>query len=334
MLSSAPSTLGALPGTSALAPSHRGQRVVISGGAGFVGSALCERFLADGWTVLAVDNLSTGKADNVAHLQSHPAFTLQIADVIEPLVVEGPVAAVLHFASPASPFDYAALPVETLKVGAHGTFTMLDLARQKGARFLLASTSEIYGDPLEHPQKESYLGNVSSIGPRSCYDEAKRFAEAATMTYLRAFGVDTRIIRIFNTYGPRLKPGDGRVVTAFLTQALRNQPLTVFGEGQQTRSFCYVDDLVDGIVRVLHHGDHQPYNLGNPGEFTVGELAEIVLRLTGSQSKVTYLPLPKDDPTRRKPDITRATTDLGWQPQVALEDGLRRTLAWLQTQTW
>ena len=325
---------GSASTSTALPPDKQGQQVVISGGAGFVGSSLCERFLADGWSVLAIDNLSTGKAENVAHLQGNPRFSLRIADVTEPVAVDGPVAAVLHFASPASPFDYAALPVETLKVGAHGTLSLLDLARAKGARFLLASTSEIYGDPLQHPQTESYLGNVSCIGPRSCYDEAKRFAEAATMAYLRTHDVDTRIIRIFNTYGPRLKPGDGRVVTAFLTQALRNEPLTVFGEGQQTRSFCYVDDLVDGIVRVLHYGDHLPYNLGNPGEFTVAELADIVLRLTGSSSKVEHLPLPKDDPTRRKPDITRAQTDLGWQPTIALEDGLMRTVAWLKTQDW
>ncbi len=300
-------------------------RVVITGGAGFVGSSLCERFLADGHAVLAVDNLCTGRTSNVEHLLQNPNFTLQIRDVSEGLDVDGPVGTVLHFASPASPFDYLALPLETLKVGSVGTLNALELAKMKGARFLLASTSEIYGDPLEHPQRESYLGNVSSIGPRSVYDEAKRFAEAATMAYRRSFGTNTRIIRIFNTYGPRLKPDDGRVVTAFLAQALRGQPFSIFGDGQQTRSFCYVDDLVEGIVRVLDRGDGMPYNLGNPHEFTIMELAERVQELLGPQ-RIVYHPLPADDPKQRQPDISRAKRDLDWEPKVQLREGLEKTL--------
>lgn len=305
------------------------QRVVITGGAGFVGTSLCERFLADGWSVVAVDNLCTGRADNLAHLQQNPDFQLEICDVSQGLSVPGDVATVLHFASPASPFDYLAMPIETLKVGSAGTLNALELARTKGARFLLASTSEIYGDPLEHPQRETYLGNVSSIGPRSVYDEAKRFAEAATMAYRRSFGTDTRIIRIFNTYGPRLKPDDGRVVTAFLAQALRGEPLTVFGDGGQTRSFCYVDDLVEGIVRVLERGDGMPYNLGNPNEFTIMELAERVQELLGPQ-RILYRPLPADDPKQRQPDIRRAREELGWEPKVQLREGLEKTLAGLR----
>lgn len=297
------------------------KKVVITGGAGFVASSLCERFLADGWQVLAVDNLCTGRRSNIAHLLLNPNFELLIHDVSLPFEVDGAVDAVLHFASPASPFDYLALPIETLHVGSNGTFVALELAQRKHAKFLLASTSEIYGDPLEHPQRESYLGNVSSIGPRSCYDEAKRFAEAATMAYRRARGVDTKIIRIFNTYGPRMKAGDGRVVTAFVVQALRGEPLTVFGDGSQTRSFCFVDDLVEGIVRVLERGDHMPYNLGNPVEFTILELAREVARLVGPIT-LDHRALPADDPTRRKPDISRAIVDLGWSPKVPLAEGL------------
>ena len=300
-------------------------RAVVTGGAGFVGSSLCERLLADGWRVLALDNLCTGRRANVAHLLADPRFELRVADVCDPMTVDGPVAAVLQFASPASPFDYLALPVETLRTGAIGTLNALELAKAKGARFLLASTSEIYGDPLRHPQTEDYLGNVSCTGPRSVYDEAKRYAEAATMAYQRTHGVDTRIIRIFNTYGPRMKPRDGRVVTAFVVQSLLQEPLTVFGDGRQTRSFCYVDDLVDGIVRVLARGDHMPYNLGNPSEFTIAELVSEVEKLLGPQ-QVTYLPLPQDDPTRRCPDISRARRDLDWQPTVALAQGLVRTI--------
>jgi dTDP-glucose 4,6-dehydratase len=302
---------------------------VITGGAGFVGTSLCERFLTDGWRVIAVDNFCTGRISNIAHLIDHPRFALITQDVVEPLQIEGPVHAVLHFASPASPMDYLALPIETLQTGSIGTLNTLELARSKGARYLLASTSEIYGDPLEHPQRESYLGNVSSTGPRSVYDEAKRFAEAATMAYRRSHRVDTRIIRIFNTYGPRMKPGDGRVVTAFLEQALRGEPLTVFGDGSQTRSFCYVDDLVEGIVRVLRSDDGDPFNLGNPTEFTILELVREVEALLGPQ-QVVLRPLPQDDPTRRQPDIARARTLLGWQPQVALREGLQRTLEGLR----
>lgn len=297
------------------------KKVVITGGAGFVASSLCERFLADGWQVLAVDNLCTGRRSNIAHLLLNPNFELLIHDVSLPFDVQGDVDAVLHFASPASPFDYLALPIETLHVGSNGTFVALELAQRKHAKFLLASTSEIYGDPLEHPQRESYLGNVSSIGPRSCYDEAKRFAEAATMAYRRARGVDTKIIRIFNTYGPRMKAGDGRVVTAFVVQALRGEPLTIFGDGSQTRSFCFVDDLVDGIVGVLDRGDHMPYNLGNPVEFTILELAREVARLVGPIT-FDHRALPADDPTRRKPDISRAIQDLAWSPKVPLAEGL------------
>lgn len=300
-------------------------RVVITGGAGFVGASLCERFVADGWQVVALDNLCTGRLSNIAHLQGHPSFELRILDVSEPFSIEGEVDAVLHFASPASPFDYLALPIETLKVGSYGTIHALDLALGKGAKFLLASTSEIYGDPLEHPQRESYLGNVSSIGPRSVYDEAKRFAEAATMAYRRTYAVDTRIIRIFNTYGPRIKANDGRVVPAFLAQALRGEAFTVFGDGSQTRSFCYVDDLVAGIVRVLERGDHMPYNLGNPVEFTILELIQEIEALLGAQN-VVHKPLPVDDPTRRKPDISRAIEDLDWSPTVPLREGLQRTV--------
>jgi dTDP-glucose 4,6-dehydratase len=305
------------------------KRVVITGGAGFVGASLCERFVADGWQVVALDNLCTGRTSNIAHLLDNPAFQLRNQDVSEPFTVEGDVHAVLHFASPASPFDYLALPIETLKVGSYGTINALDLAQSKGAKFLLASTSEIYGDPLEHPQRESYLGNVSSIGPRSVYDEAKRFAEAATMAYRRTHGVDTRIIRIFNTYGPRIKANDGRVVPAFLAQALRGEALTVFGDGSQTRSFCYVDDLVEGIVRVLERGDHMPYNLGNPVEFTILELMHEIEALLGPVT-IVHKPLPVDDPTRRKPDITRAIEDLDWSPQVPLREGLERTVAEFQ----
>lgn len=307
------------------------ERVVITGGAGFVGSSLCEKFLADGFAVTAVDNLCTGRLQNVAPLLSNPDFTLLQHDVSEPFDIEGPVYAVLHFASPASPFDYLALPIETLKVGAHGTLHALEVARSKGARFLLASTSEIYGDPTEHPQKESYLGNVSSIGPRSVYDEAKRYAEAATMAYRRTFGLNTRIIRIFNTYGPRMKYNDGRVVSNFLTQALQGKPLSIFGTGLQTRSFCYVDDLVAGIQAVLARGDGQPYNLGNPNEFTMLELIDAIGKLLGPQ-QVTYHPLPQDDPTRRKPDISRAMAELGWQPRIELAEGLQKTAAGLRLQ--
>jgi dTDP-glucose 4,6-dehydratase len=301
-----------------------GSRAVVTGGAGFIGSSLCERLVRDGWTVLACDNFLTGRHDNLVNLRATPAFQLRDHDVTLPVEIDGPVHAVLHLASPASPLDYLANPIETLRVGSIGTMNMLELARAKGATFLLASTSEIYGDPLEHPQRETYLGNVSSVGPRSVYDEAKRFGEAATMGWHRKHQVDTRICRFFNTYGPRMKTGDGRVVPAFLSQALRGQSLTVFGDGSQTRSFCYVDDLVEGIVRVLGLGDAMPYNLGNPVEFTMMELVRELEKLLGPQ-KVVHKPLPVDDPTRRRPDISRAIAHLKWNPTVPLAEGLART---------
>lgn len=301
-------------------------RLLVTGAAGFLGSHLCDRLLAAGHSVIGMDNLVTGNPDNVAHLAGHKGFTLAQQDVSRYIEVSGPVDAVLHFASPASPIDYLQLPIQTLKVGSLGTHNALGLAKAKRSRFLLASTSEVYGDPQVHPQPESYWGHVNPIGPRGVYDEAKRFAEAMTMAYHRSHGVDTRIVRIFNTYGPRMRPGDGRVVSNFIVQALSGKPLTVYGDGSQTRSFCYVDDLIGGILRVFEAGDHDPYNIGNPSEFTVSQLAEIVLRLTGSRSAIVKEPLPVDDPKQRRPDITRAQTNLGWQPAVGLEDGLRRTI--------
>jgi dTDP-glucose 4,6-dehydratase len=307
-------------------------RVVITGAAGFLGSHLSDRFLADGHEVVGVDNFLTGRPENIAHLAGDLRFTFIEADVCEPFAVEGPVDGVLHFASPASPPDYQAYPVETLKVGSAGTLHTLDLARRHGARYFLASTSEVYGDPLVHPQPETYWGNVSSIGPRSMYDESKRFAEAAVMTYHRHHGMDTRIVRIFNTYGPRMRPDDGRVVSNFIVQAIRGQPLTVYGDGLQTRSFCYVSDLVDGIVRLFHGDRHEPTNVGNPVEFTMLELAEQVLALTGSTAALTHLPLPEHDPKLRQPDITVARTVLGWEPVVPLAEGLARTVEWFRAE--
>jgi dTDP-glucose 4,6-dehydratase len=302
-------------------------RVAITGAAGFLPSHLVDRFLADGHEVIGLDNFLTGRPANLAHLAGNPRFTFREHDVNEPWHVEGRLDGVLHLASPASPPDYQAFPVETLKVGAHGTLNALEVAREHGARFFLASTSEIYGDPLEHPQREAYWGNVSSTGPRSMYDEAKRFAEAATSTYRRSFGVDTRIVRIFNTYGPRMRPGDGRVVSNFIVQALRGEPLTVYGDGSQTRSFCYVSDEVDGLTRLFHSSEQDPVNIGNPTEFTMLELAEVVLEVTGSRSTVQHLPLPSDDPKVRQPDITRARTLLGWEPTVPLREGVELTAA-------
>jgi len=304
--------------------------VVISGGAGFLGSHLTDRFLADGWRVLGVDNLSTGKRANIQHLRDEPRYELLQQDVSRPFDVAGPVDAVLHFASPASPLDYLELPVETLKVGAWGTFHCLDLAREHGATFLMASTSEVYGDPKVHPQVESYWGNVNPIGPRSVYDEAKRFAEAATMSYRREFGLDTRLIRIFNTYGPRMNHDDGRVVPAFVCQALRGEPLTVFGSGRQTRSFQYVQDLVAGVATVLEHGDDQPYNIGNPDEHDIISFARAVADTVGDVT-VDHQVLPEDDPQRRCPDISRLTA-LGWQPSVTLQEGLRLTVDWFRAE--
>ena len=303
-------------------------RAVLTGGAGFLGSHLATDLRAAGYDVVAVDDLSTGSAENVAHLAADPGFTLLEHDVSTGLPVDGPVDAVLHFASPASPPAYLARPLATLAVGSEGTRHALDLARTHGARFLLASTSEVYGDPLVHPQPERYFGNVNSVGPRAVYDEAKRFAEAITMAYHREYGLDTKIARIFNTYGPRMAPGDGRVVTNFLEQALAGAPLTVYGDGSQTRSFCWVDDEVRGILSLLASDWTGPMNLGNPGEFTVLELAKIVIEVTGSDSEIVFEPLPVDDPTRRRPDITLARELLGWEPEVELRAGVARLAEW------
>ncbi len=308
-------------------------RIVVTGGAGFIGSHLCERFLADGCDVICVDNLLTGHLRNIQHLRSNSRFQFLEHNISNPLQIDGPVDGILHFASPASPADYLAHPIPTLKVGALGTHNALGLARAKDARFLLASTSEVYGDPEVHPQREDYWGHVNPIGPRGCYDEAKRFAEAITMAYCRYHSVATRIVRIFNTYGPRMRLNDGRVLPAFMGQVLRDEPLSIFGDGGQTRSFCYVDDLVDGIVRLLHADFHEPVNLGNPSEITVLELAREILALVpDSASTITYHSLPQDDPKRRRPDITRAKELLGWEPKVDRQDGLRRTLAYFQGQ--
>ncbi len=301
-------------------------RAVITGGAGFLGSHLCERLLREGHEVVCVDNLLTGSRDNVAHLMERPDFEFLQHDVTVPFEVAGAVAYVLHFASPASPIDYLELPIQTLKVGSLGTHNALGLARAKGARFLLASTSEVYGDPKEHPQQETYWGNVNPVGPRGVYDEAKRFAEAMAMAYHRFHGIEVRIVRIFNTYGPRMRLRDGRVVPAFIQQALRGEPLTVFGTGSQTRSFCYVDDLVEGIYRLLVSDMSLPVNIGNPHEMTILQFAETIRRIIGSSSPIVYKPLPVDDPQTRQPDITLARERLGWEPKVSLEDGIERTV--------
>ena len=307
-------------------------RVVITGAAGFIGSHLSEALLDRGYSVVGIDNLLTGSTANVAHLQNRD-FVFIKHDVTNYIFVEGPVDAVLHWASPASPIDYLELPIPTLKVGALGTHKALGLAKEKKARFVLASTSEVYGDPLEHPQKETYWGNVNPIGPRGVYDEAKRYAEAMTMAYHRQQGVDTAIVRIFNTYGPRMRPHDGRAIPTFMRQALDSKPLTVFGDGSQTRSFCYVDDLVRGLVLLAESGEHLPVNIGNPNEMSLLELAEAVVRVTGSTSQIVFEALPVDDPQVRQPDITRARQLLGWEPEIGLEDGLRRTLGSLRPDT-
>ena len=301
-------------------------RILITGGAGFIGSHLCERFLDDGDNVICMDNLLTGSADNIAHLFANPRFTFVQQDVTNYIYVKGPVDAILHFASPASPVDYLELPIQTLKVGSLGTHKALGLAKEKGARFLLASTSEVYGDPLVHPQREDYWGNVNPIGPRGVYDEAKRFAEALTMAYHRSHAVETRIVRIFNTHGARMRLNDGRVVPNFISQALRGEPLTVYGDGSQTRSFCYVSDLVEGIVRLLRSEYAGPVNCGNPQEVSILRFAETIRTLTGSRSEIVFRPLPEDDPKVRQPDIALARRLLGWEPRVPLEDGLRRTI--------
>jgi dTDP-glucose 4,6-dehydratase len=302
-------------------------RVLITGVAGFLGSHLADRFIGAGHEVVGMDNFITGSPDNIAHLTGNKRFAFFEHNVTNFIYVEGPLDGVLHFASPASPRDYLEFPIQTLKVGSLGTHKALGLAKAKGARFLLASTSEVYGDPLVHPQPEGYWGNVNPVGPRGVYDEAKRFAEAMTMAYHRYHGLDTRIVRIFNTYGPRMRVRDGRVVSNFIVQALRGEPITVYGDGSQTRSFTYVDDLVDGIVRLYERGADEPVNVGNPNEFTVLQLAQLVLKLTGSGSKIVRQALPQDDPKVRQPDITRARSLLGWEPAVELERGLAATIA-------
>jgi len=306
-------------------------RVLVTGAAGFLGSHLCDRLLVQGHRVVGMDNFITGAAANVAHLRDQRDFQFVLHDVTNFIEVQGPLDGVLHFASPASPVDYLELPIQTLKVGSLGTHKALGLAKAKRARFLLASTSEVYGDPLVHPQPESYWGHVNPVGPRGVYDEAKRFAEAITMAYHRFHGLDTRIVRIFNTYGPRMRPNDGRVVSNFIVQALRGEPLTVYGDGSQTRSFCYVDDLIDGIVRLFERGDADPTNIGNPHEFTVRQLAELVLRHTSSRSSIVERPLPVDDPIVRQPDIARARATLGWVPYMSLDQGLQRTIEYFRT---
>ena len=305
-------------------------RVLITGAAGFLGSHLCDRFLAEGHDVVGLDNFVTGHADNIAHLIGNDRFQFLRHDISTSTYVDGPLDGVLHFASPASPIDYLELPLETLKVGSLGTHNALGLAKAKGARFFMASTSEVYGDPLVHPQKEEYWGNVNPVGPRSVYDEAKRFSEALTMAYHTWHGLDTRIVRIFNTYGPRMRPRDGRVVSNFIVQALRNEPITVYGDGSQTRSFCYASDEVDGIYKLFMNGDSSPTNIGNPDEYTVKQLAELVVELTGTRAPIVYEPLPKDDPKVRKPDITRARMMLGWEPKVHVRDGLARTIEYFK----
>ncbi len=307
------------------------KRVLITGGAGFIGSYLCERFLEEGCEVICMDNLLTGTLDNIAHLFENERFLFIKQDVTNFMYVKGSLDYILHFASPASPVDYLNYPIQTLKVGSLGTHKALGLAKEKGARFLLASTSEVYGDPLVHPQREDYWGNVNPIGPRGVYDEAKRFAEAMTMAYHRSHGLDTRIVRIFNTYGPRMRIDDGRVVPTFIAQALRGEDLTVFGDGSQTRSFCYVTDLVEGIFRLLVRSEyHGPVNLGNPAEMTVLRFAETILSLTGSRSRIVFRPLPVDDPKVRRPDISLARELLGWQPEVPLEQGIRDSLSYFR----
>jgi dTDP-glucose 4,6-dehydratase len=304
-------------------------RAVITGAAGFIGSHLSETLLDRGWSVVGIDNFLTGSVDNIAHLAGRD-FNFIKHDVTNYIYVDGPVDFVFHWASPASPIDYLELPIPTLKVGALGTHKALGLAKAKNARFIIASTSEVYGDPLEHPQKATYWGNVNPVGPRGVYDEAKRFAEAMTMAYHRYHGVDTKIVRIFNTYGPRMRLNDGRAVPAFMSQALRGEDVTIFGSGKQKRSFCYVSDLVDGIIRLAESKENDPVNIGNPHEMTIEEIAQTIIRMSGSTSKLVHKPLPVDDPKQRRPDITRARTLLGWEPKVELEEGLTKTLEYFR----
>ncbi len=305
-----------------------GKRALVTGGAGFIGSHLCERLLDEGYRVVCVDNLITGSFENVAHLADSPNFEYAEHDVTKHMNDPGPLDEVYHFASPASPKDFERIPIQILEVGSSGTQNALELARAKAARFVLASTSEVYGDPLVHPQHEGYLGNVNPIGPRGVYDEAKRYAEAITMAYHRHHGVDTRIVRIFNTYGPRTRSDDGRMIPNFINQALSGAPITVYGDGTQTRSVQYVDDLVEGVFCLMRSAETRPVNIGNPVEYTVKEVAETVLRLTGSESTLVYEPLPADDPKQRCPDITRAREALGWEPKVGAEEGLKTTIDW------
>jgi len=304
-------------------------RTVVTGGAGFIGSHLCEALLSRGHSVVAVDNLLTGDLSNIAHLRDRDLEFIR-HDVTRHIDIDGPVDYVLHWASPASPIDYLELPIQTLKVGSLGTHNALGLAMAKKARFVIASTSEVYGDPLEHPQKETYWGNVNPIGPRGVYDEAKRFSEAMTLAYHRYHGVDTKIVRIFNTYGPRMRLRDGRAVPAFMSQALRGEDVTVFGSGNQTRSFTYVSDLVDGILRLMDSSTNEPVNIGNPHEVTIEEIARAIIKLVGSKSQIVYRPLPTDDPKQRRPDITRARTLLGWEPTINLEEGLLKTVGYFK----
>ena len=303
---------------------------VVTGAAGFLGSHLTDLLLARGHKVIGIDNFITGSVDNIAHLGGNPSFKFIQQDVTEFIFLTEPVNYVWHFASPASPIDYLNFPIQTLKVGSLGTHKALGLAKYKKARFLIASTSEIYGDPLVHPQREDYWGNVNTIGPRGCYDEAKRFAEAMTMAYHREHGVETRIVRIFNTYGPRMRLNDGRVVPAFISQALKNKPLTVFGKGNQTRSFCFVSDLIEGIYRLMNSNTSEPVNIGNPHELTVLEFAREIIRATGSGSRIVYKPLPQDDPKQRRPDITRARSILKWEPKISLKEGLAGTIEYFR----
>ncbi|MEJ6821435.1 MAG: SDR family oxidoreductase [Flavobacteriales bacterium] len=306
-------------------------RVLITGAAGFLGSHLCDRFMAEGFEVLGMDNLITGNMENLEHLLGNPNFTFYNNDVSNFVHVPGKLDYILHFASPASPIDYLKIPIQTLKVSSLGTHNLLGLALNKKARILVASTSEVYGDPKVHPQTEDYWGNVNPVGPRGVYDEAKRFMESMTMAYHTYHGLETRIVRIFNTYGPRMRLNDGRVLPAFIGQALRGEDLTIFGDGSQTRSFCYVDDLVEGIYRLLMSDHTQPVNIGNPNEITIGEFAEEIIKLTGTSQKVIYQPRPVDDPMQRKPDITKAEELLGWQPQVMRAEGLKKTYEWFQS---